>query len=160
MIVVSDTSAILNLARIGRLELLPALYQQVLIPSAVSAELATFGVSPAFDVAYGTWLHVAEPGDQSLIARLRNELDFGEAEAIALAVERQATLLLMDEKHGREVAEKLGILVTGLIGVLADAKEARLIESVKQVLDELITKARFWIGPALYREVLVELGEI
>ena len=78
MIVVSDTSAILNLARIGRMELLPKLYQQVLIPSAVSAELATFGVNPAFDLAYGTWLQVAAPGDQSLIARLRDELDFGE----------------------------------------------------------------------------------
>ena len=160
MIVVSDTSCILNLARIGRIELLPELYQQVLIPSAVSAELASFDMSAACDPAYGTWLQVAAAGDQSLIARLRDELDFGEAEAIALAVERQATLLLMDEKHGREVAVRLGISVTGLIGVLADAKQARLIDSVKPVLDELITKARFWIGPNLYRDVLVELGEI
>ena len=160
MIVVSDTSSILNLARIGRLELLPELYQQVLIPSAVSAELATFDVTPVFDCAYSSWLHVADPGDQDLVRRLRDELDFGEAEAIALAVERQAALLLMDEKHGREVAERLGISVTGLIGVLADAKEARLIESVRPVLDELITKARFWIGPNLYREVLAKLGEM
>ncbi|MFZ0311921.1 MAG: DUF3368 domain-containing protein [Candidatus Korobacteraceae bacterium] len=160
MIVVSDTSSILNLARIGRLELLPELYRQVLIPSAVSAELAAFDMNPVFDCAYTSWLQVANPGDQNLVRRLRDELDFGEAEAIALAVERRATLLLMDEKHGREVAERLGISVTGLIGVLADAKAARLIESVKPVLDELITKARFWIGPNLYREVLVKLGEI
>jgi len=57
------------------------------------------------------------------------------------------------------MAEALGLRITGLLGVLADAKRAGLIASIKPVLDELIQNARFWIGPDLYREVLAELGE-
>ncbi len=127
LIVVADTSPILNLERIGRVDLLPALYSQVLIPSVVSAELATFNVGPPLSA----WISVAEPANEPLVRRLRSDLDSGEAEAIALAVERQAMLLLIDQKHGRRIAETFGLQVTGLIGILADAKEARLIERVR-----------------------------
>jgi len=76
-----------------------------------------------------------------------------------LAVERHAELLLMDERRGRRIAVSAGLRITGLLGVLADARRAGLVESVEPILDDLITKARFWIGPELYREVLTELGE-
>ena len=57
------------------------------------------------------------------------------------------------------MAESMGLRITVLVGVLADAKHAGLIELVRSVLDDLIQDARFWIGSDLYREVLVELGE-
>lgn len=137
MIVVSDTSPILNLARIGRLGLLPSLYEQVLIPPAVFGELtaSTSQDFPAIDTARNSWLLLGTPKDQQRVLQLRADLDAGEAEAIVLAVELQANLLLVDERAG-------------------------LIESVKPLLDDLIQKARFWIGPELYREVLVELDEM
>ncbi|MGA2268032.1 MAG: DUF3368 domain-containing protein [Bryobacteraceae bacterium] len=162
MIVVSDTSPILNLARIGRLELLASLYQQVLIPPAVSAELAFSrdDVFPITDVASIPWLMIGTPRDQDRVQELRDKLDAGEAEAIVLAVERQAELLLVDERRGRRTAEALGLRTTGLLGVLAEAKRAGLIELAKPVLDELIQNARFWIGPDLYREVLAKLDEV
>lgn len=161
MIVVSDTSPILNLARIGRLELLASLYKQVLIPPAVFGELAVSrnAVLPVINAASASWIIVETPKDQDRVRELRDDLDAGEAEAIVLAVERHAELLLVDERRGRRIAMALGLRITGLLGVLADAKRAGLIESIKPVLDELIQNAKFWIGPELYREVLAELGE-
>ena len=159
MIVVSDTSPILNLARIGRLELLASLYRQVLIPPAVHAELMASNLTPAMDLACNSWLTIAVPKDEQRVQDLRDELDPGEAEAIVLALERKADLLLVDERRGRRIAAALGLPITGLLGVLADAKRSGLIENVKPLLDELIGHARFWIGADLYARVLAEMDE-
>ena len=97
--------------------------------------------------------------DQNLVVQLRHGLDAGEAEAIALALERKASLLLVDERLGRSAARKLGLEITGLLGVLAEAKKKGLIEKVKPILDSLISEARFWASSDLYNEVLVTLGE-
>ena len=161
MIVVSDTSPVLNLARIGRLELLPLLYGEVLIPSAVFQELTTskWDLPPAIDLAALPWLIVATARNQNRVQELREDLDPGEAEAIVLAIERRADLLLVDERRGRRTATAAGLTVTGLLGVVASAKQAGLIDLAKPVLDELIHIARFWIGPELYAIVLGELEE-
>lgn len=82
-----------------------------------------------------------------------------EAEAIALAIEHRADLLLMDERRGRSTATAAGIAVSGLLGVTDKAQQAGLIDLAKPVLDDLIEIARFWIGPGLYKEVLEQLGE-
>jgi predicted nucleic acid-binding protein len=142
------------------LELLAALYKQVLIPPAVLAELsASRDDFPAIDIAAVPWLILGAPKNQDRVLELRDYLDAGEAEAIVPAVERQAELLLVDERRGRRIAAALGLRITGLLGVLAEAKRAGLIELVRPALDELIQNARFWIGPDLYRDVLAELGE-
>ena len=140
MIVVSNTSAVLNLARIGRLELLRLLYQQVLIPSAVSLELSDSrnDLPPAVDLASMPWLIVASATDRNRVQELREELDAGEAEAIVLAIERRADILLVDERRARKTATAAGLAVTGLIGVVARAKRDGLIDLAKPVLDELI----------------------
>jgi predicted nucleic acid-binding protein len=93
------------------------------------------------------------------VQELRKDLDRGEAEAIVLAIERRADLLLVDERRGRRAASAAALKVIGLFGVVARAKQAGLIDLAKPVLDELIQIARFWIGPDLYAEVLAELGE-
>jgi len=161
LIVVSDTSPILNLARISRVQLLPLLYRQVLIPSAVYAELTASkrDLLPEINFASEPWLIVATPNDQRRVRELREDLDPGEAEAIVLAIERRADLLLVDERRRRRTATAEGLTVTGLLGVVARAKRVGLIDLAKPVLDELIHVARFWIGPDLYAEVLAELGE-
>jgi predicted nucleic acid-binding protein len=161
LIVVSDTSPILNLARISRLELLPSLYQQVLIPAAVFEELTAskHDLPAAVGFASEPWLVVASAIDRKRVQELREDLDPGEAEAIVLAIERRANLLLVDERRARRTATAAGLTVTGLLGVVARAKRVGLIDLAKPVLDELIGTARFWIGPDLYAEVLAELGE-
>ena len=161
MIVVSDTSPVLNLARIDRLQFLPLLFHQALIPSAVYGELtdSKSDLPPAIELDSMQWLIVAAAADQKRVQKLREDLDAGEAEAIVLAIERGADLLLVDERRGRRTAAAAGLTVTGLLGVVARAKHAGLIDLAKPVLDELIQTARFWIGPDLYAEVLTELGE-
>jgi predicted nucleic acid-binding protein len=153
---------VLNLARIGRLELLPLLYRHVLIPSAVHAELMASreDLPTATDLGSASWLIVASAEDQNRVRELRVDLDHGEAEAIVLAIERRADLLLVDERRARRTAAAAGLTVTGLLGVVARAKQDGLIALAKPVLDDLIQIARFWIGPHLYAEVLAEMGEI
>jgi predicted nucleic acid-binding protein len=161
LIVVADTSPILNLARIGRLELLPALYHHVLIPTAVYDELTRrrSGLPPVVSLASMPWLTVAAAIDQNRVRKLKEDLDPGEAEAIVLAIERRADLVLLDERRGRRIATAQGLEITGLLGVVVKAKQAGLIELGKPVMDDLIQFARFWIGPDLYRDVLRELDE-
>ena len=133
----------------------------MLIPSAVYDELTAHeGDLPiAIDLASQPWLIVATANDQKRVQELREDLDRGEAEAIVLAIERRADLLLVDERRGRRAASAAGLTVTGLLGVVARAKQTGMIDLAKPVLDELIQIARFWIGPDLYAEVLAELGE-
>jgi len=84
----------------------------------------------------------------------RQELDAGEAESIALALEIGADLLLMDEHLGREVARHLGVRYTGLIGVLIEGKRKGLITSIKPYLDQLRDIAGFRLSEVLYAKVL------
>lgn len=102
---------------------------------------------------------MASASDRKRVEELRQHLDLGEAEAIVLAVERRADLLLVDERRGRRLASAAGLAITGLLGVIATAKRVGLIDLARPVIDELIQNARFWTGPDLYAEVLSELGE-
>ena len=90
---------------------------------------------------------------------LLSELDIGEAEAIALAVEVKADLLLLDERLGHKIASRLGLSVIGLLGVLLNAKRRGFLAGVRPVLDAVIAVAGFWDSGRLYSRVLDEAGE-
>ena len=92
---------------------------------------------PAIDLASEAWLIVASASNQQRVQELRADLD-PEAEAIVLAIERRADLLLVDERRARRTATDAGLTVTGLLGVVTRAKRAGLIDLAKPVLDELI----------------------
>ena len=161
MIVVSDTSPITNLAAIGHIDLLPRLFAQVIIPDAVALELAACPAgAPGFvDVSSCDWL-VARPVEKpSVAAALSLDLDIGEAETLALALEVGAAVVLMDERRGRRLAQRLGLRPLGLLGILVKAKRDGAIERVKPLLDSLISEAGFWIGPELYSKVVREVSE-
>ncbi len=153
MIVVSDTSAITSLLHIGRAGLLQELYHAVLIPTAVQAELLrTHQQLPAY-------LEVKSAANRTLVARLEAELDLGEAEAIVLAKETNADLLLIDEKLGRQVALREGLRITGLIGLVIEAKRQKLITSVQELLAQLEAEAGFRLSDSVKTEAFRQAGE-
>ncbi len=155
MIVVSDTSPILNLAATNKLYLLRDLYGDIVIPPAVGQELVRNRIQ-----LEPSWTRVVAAEDQNKVAALREQLDPGEAEAIVVAGELHAGLLLVDEKRGRRIAIDRGLEVTGLLGVLAEAKARGLILRCQPVLEEMIRVAGFWIGDDLKTRYLRGLSEL
>ncbi len=128
MIVGSDTSALSYLGKLDRLALLPQLFGEVVVPPEVMAELERGSPSATLlqVIRQTGWIRVMEPVDRAEIAELERLLDRGEAEAIVLAEELKATLLLIDEYDGRKIAEERGIEITGTLGVLLRGKRAGL----------------------------------
>lgn len=91
-------------------------------------------------------------------AHLDRILDSGEAEAIALA-QQQTAVLLIDERHGRAVAQDLGLSVIGTGGVLVKAKEKRLLDRVDAAIERLAASG-YRLSPELRRQLLESAGEI
>jgi predicted nucleic acid-binding protein len=154
VIVVSDTSPILNLATIGRLNILRSLYGQIVLPLAVANELTRHGIQ----IEPG-WMSIVAAHNRAGVAQLRLWLDPGEAEAIIVALELQASLILIDEQRGRRIAADQGLEYMGLLGILSEAKQRGLIPECKPILDGMIQHAGFWIGNDLRYRFLVGVGE-
>ncbi len=161
MIVVSDSSPLIALADVGQLRLLLELFSTVLIPEAVYQEIVVHGTGRAGAAAVqaAAWIEQRGVANTGLADVLKLELDEGEAEAIALALENGADLVLLDERQGRQRAARLGLHVTGVLGVLVEAKHQHLLAAVRPVLDALRHDAGFWISNDLYRRILDLAGE-
>ncbi|NES00260.1 MAG: DUF3368 domain-containing protein [Symploca sp. SIO1B1] len=161
MIVVSNTSPITNLAAVGKLLILQQLYSSIVIPGAVFRELTEveYPVPGTEEVQTCDWIITQQVANPALVTSLKQELDAGEAEAIALALELKADLLLLDERRGYQAASSLGLKVQGLLGVLLAAKSRGWIPTVKPVMDDLIGRAGFWVSQALYSRILELAGE-
>jgi len=162
VIVISDTSVFTNLAAIGYLYLLQQLYERIFIPTAVYQELTVEPpVSGTVEVKTFQWIEVLSVSDRTMVEQLQNtvQLDLGESEAIALALEINAELLLIDERRGRREANQLGIRITGLLGVLVEAKHRGFIPAVKPLMDNLIATSKFRVSQSLYNQILAIVGE-
>lgn len=161
MLVVADTTPPLYLARLGLLELLRELYGTVIVPTAVWHELtvARPDAPGASEVRAASWIVVDPGADTSpLLVELQDEIDRGEAAAIALALLREADLLLVDDGAGRRVAAQRGLLPRGTVGVLVAARQRGLIPALRPVLDALVAE-EFRIDAELVRRVLLLVDE-
>lgn len=163
MIIVSDTSPLNGLAIVGYLPLLQQIYGQVLIPPAVADELTRGSEDDGLiaTVLSQDWIEVRQPSDRSAVESLQidRNLDRGESEAIVLALELGADELLIDERLGRREAIRLGLSITGLLGILLVAKGRGLVSEIRPIIDDLIRQANFRVSDRLYVEVLIAAGE-
>ena len=161
MLVISDTSCLSALIQTEHLHLLKCLYQSITIPVVVFEELAVlsdFGVDISV-LEETTWLNIQAPSDVAFVEKLMLDLHKGEAQAIALAIELHADLLIVDDYEARKTATDLGLHITGLGGVLLEAKKQSFINEVKPLLDQIINSAGFYLSVQVYNRILQFAGE-
>lgn len=160
MIVIADTSVILNLCRVQHEHLLPSLFGRVLIPHEVAGEFTRLaGAGARFaGLSLPSWIErEAAPPPPAVV--IQANLDTGETAAIALCLAQSADALLIDESLGRAVATQLGLKTVGILGILLEARQRGLVAKVASVLDRLEWEAGFWIAPSLRKKVLTLAGE-
>ncbi len=156
MIVVADSSPIIYLSWIGRVELLRQLFSEVIVPPTVYHEVAVAGENRPGSVEISSldWIRTSTSVATKLPKSIAQELDLGETEAIELAIEVKADYLLMDEQRGRKVAKDFGLTVVGVLGVLIRAKEKGFIDSVKEDLTKLTSDTNFYISNEMVQQIL------
>jgi len=158
-LVVVNTTPIIALSILRQLKLLRDLYQEVAIPPAVEAEILVGGATGVGirELAAAPWVHTVPLRDPTR-ADLLVDLDRGEAEVIALAQERSAGLVILDERLARRHAARLGLKLTGTVGVLLRAKRKGLIEQIRPLIEE-IQRSGIRLSPTLIAEALTLAGE-
>ena len=153
MLVVCDTSPLSALIDIERAELLRDLFKQVVIPATVRDELL------ARHDELPDWLDVRDDPPFPSTPFLNAKLGRGETAAISLALELHADIVLIDERRGRREAERLGLTVTGVLGVALLAKRRGLVSKIAPLIDDLRQQASCWFDNDLVAEVLRTAGE-
>lgn len=156
--VVSNTTPIISLLKLDRLELLQKLYNQINIPKADFNEIEA-GKNKAYykDLSKIAWININPIQDTNALKYFL-DLDDGEAEAIILATEIEADLIIIDEKLGRFHAKHADLKITGTIGILIKAKKEGYLKEIKPLLDEL-TEKNVWISENLKQDILKRVNE-
>ncbi len=150
--IVADTSPLIALQQIGQLSLLQKLFGEILVPPAVAREAGpSLPELPAW-----IFVHGLEHTIGSEV--LRASLGSGESEALGLAMELNAGMVILDEKPARRLALGLGLPVVGTMGILLTAKQSDLIQAVRPLVDRLMG-AGFRLSPAIRESVLADAGE-
>lgn len=162
LVVVSNTSPLTNLAAIGQFDLLQRLFGQVTIAASVASELRFGNIDwpGATELRAAAWIDVQQARERLAFDALRLDLDAGEAETIALALQMNADLVLLDERAGRLAAQFLGLTPMGVVGILLRAKQQKLLPAVRPLLDALRHRAGFFLDAALYSHALNLAGEL
>ncbi len=158
MLVVSNTSPILNLALINRLPLMREQFATVTIPKSVLEELRVGenlpGSKNITDALDAKWLQIEEVQDSAMLRMLKRELDAGEAEAITLALDNKAKWLLLDESEARRIAKDFELKVTGVLGILLRGYRQKRIPSLRTEMERLRRMAGFFISDHLFEDLL------
>jgi predicted nucleic acid-binding protein len=148
--IIADTSCLIIYDKINKLEILRDTFIELIVTDEVAEE---------FGDELPAWIAIKRITNKNQYLELAKNLGKGEASSISLALEFDASLLIIDERKGRKVAEEMKIDIIGSLGVLIKAKETGKIESVKEILN-LIDKTNFRISNSLKEQVLKKAGEL
>ncbi|MGC4128506.1 MAG: DUF3368 domain-containing protein [Bergeyella sp.] len=156
--VVSNTTPVISLLKIGKLHILKDLYGEILIPLEVFNEIEA-GKNKAFytDLSKIEWIKIEKIRNETSLSYFL-DLDKGEAEAIILATEKEADLIILDETLGRFYARHAGLKITGTVGILLKAKQKGYLPELKPLLFELKAK-EVWFSNNFIKEILKLAGE-
>ena len=161
MIVVSDTSPLFYALKIECEELFPLLFKTVLIPPAVEKELRANREQKLIQrLLSQDWIKTKPVTEQGLVTTLLTMVDIGESEAIALAFDKKADYLLIDERRGTSLAQRLNLRTVGFLSFLVLAKEAGHLSAVKPLIDRLITQTNFRYTDQLLKQTLQNANEL
>jgi predicted nucleic acid-binding protein len=151
--IISNTTPIITLLTISKLELLRDIYSKIIIPEGVFQEIEE-GKNKHFykDLSRIDWIEIKSITDKKTLKYI-NDLDKGEAEVIVLANEIKADLVIIDEKAGREYAEHFGLKLTGTIGILLKAKQIGLIDKIQPLLT-IMRENGIWLNQKFINQVL------
>ena len=158
MIVISDSSALISLLSVEKLDILGKLFETVMIPEAVYNEVFNKKVSN-LDLKKTKFLQIEKVTDRKMVKLLKMQLGYGESEVIALALEKGIDRVIIDDKQARKVADKLGLKVIGTLGILILAKEKQVIKEVRPLVLSMMEKINFRIDRALLNKILGILNE-
>ena len=155
--VVSNTSPLLNLALIDRLDLLQSQFSGLEVPEQVWEEIQAGerGTDALESLRNEGFLNIVPVPEDELFRELREDIDKGEAAALRYALEENADLVLLDEKEARNVARRHEIPRTGVVGILLKGANEGDVDDLAEELDAL-QDAGFWISDALYEDILDE----
>jgi len=159
-VVISDTTPLIALAKIGHFDLLEKLFGRVIVSEAVFAELTQHGADRpgAQEIQRVDWIEIRTVIDQPKVHLLLSDLNAGEAESIVLAQEIGADRLLLDERKGRLVAQRMGLPVIGTVGLLILGKQFGYLTELRPLLERL-RQADFRISLKLLADALEAVGE-
>lgn len=157
--VVSNTTPLISLLKINKLYILKELYKTIYVPREVFNEIEA-GKNKEYyvDLSQIDWIKIVSIQNTEAISALW-DLDQGEAEAIVLASEINASLIILDETLGRNYAKRYDLNTTGTLGVLLKAKQSHIISELKPLLFELRNK-NIWLSQNLISELLILAKEI
>jgi uncharacterized protein len=158
--IISNATPLITFARINQLPLLQQVVGTLIIPTAVADEISVYvqGKPGAIDLNQEPWIQPQSLQSRQQVQLLLPTLDLGEAEVIALALESQAPLILMDELTGRKVAESLNLKVSGSIGVLIRAKQLGYLPEIKALIAKM-RQTGIYFSDRFIQAVLQQVGE-
>ncbi len=160
MIVVSDSTILIGLAKIGKLDLLKEIFSKVYIPEEVFKEVVERGKGKPGSkvIKEAAWIELKPVKDEIQVALLLGSLEKGEAEVLVLAKELNADLILLDEEKARKSAAIAGFEIMGLLGLFILAKNLGLIHEVRPLVDKLMIN-KFRISDKIIEKTLKKGGE-